>query len=311
MMLFLAASTQYLGGVIVDDFAQRVSFSTATKNLSLPEAVDIGESSGQFLMKSAVVILSCGAFLALAVNIAQIGFQISPEAMRFDPSRLSPTSGVKRVFSLRSLFRACQALGKLIAVIIVSAVLFQLHLNEILTIGDAFRTDTVAFVQFCIYFGIVGGATMVALSAIDLAYQRWQHEQDMMMTKQEMKEEAKESEGSPHMKGHIRKVQREAAKLATLKEVASATVVITNPTHFSVAIRYDRSSMNAPVVVSKGKGAFAKRIRRRAEESNVPIVENKPVARALYASTEIGVEIPAALYFAVAQIIAKVYGMRR
>lgn len=309
-MLFLAASTQYLGDVIIGDFAQRVAFSTTAKTLSLSDAVNIGESSGQFLMKSAVVILTCGAFLALAVNIAQIGFQISPEAMRIDPTRLSPASGLKRIFSLRSLFRAFQALAKLLALSIVTAVLFQVHLGEIMRIGDTFKTDTVAFVQFCIYFGIVGGATMVVLSAVDLAYQRWQHEQDLMMTKQEMKEETKESEGSPHMKGHIRKVQREAAKLATLKEVASATVVVTNPTHFSVAIRYDRSSMNAPVVVSKGKGAFAKRIKRRAAESNVPIVENKPVARALYASTEIGSEIPTALYFAVAQIIAKVYGLR-
>jgi flagellar biosynthetic protein FlhB len=157
----------------------------------------------------------------------------------------------------------------------------------------------------------MGSIALVVVGAIDFAFQRWQQEEDLKMTKQEVKDETKENEGDPQIRARIRKLQGESAKQRALNDVPKATVVITNPTHLAIAIRYERATMSAPIVLAKGEGIMAKRIRRRAIASGVPVIERKPLARALYAATKVGSEIPTSLYRAIAEILAHVYGLQR
>ena len=153
------------------------------------------------------------------------------------------------------------------------------------------------------------GGVFLALGVGDYLFQRWKHEQDLRMTKQELKDEQKREEGDPLLRARLRRLQREVAQRHMMREVSNATVVLTNPTHLAVALRYDRSKPSAPVVIAKGSGYVAKRISAIARDHSIPVVENKPLARTLFKAVDVGQEIPAALYRAVAEILARIYAL--
>ena len=159
--------------------------------------------------------------------------------------------------------------------------------------------------------GIAVAGALVVVGICDFLYQRWQHEEDLKMSLQDLKEEKKQDEGDPQVKSRLRKLQRDAARLRMLQDVPSASVVLTNPTHFAVALRYEQGVSKAPKVVAKGEGLLAKRIARIAREHGVTVLERKPLTRALYASAEVGQEIPDTLFRAVAEVLAYVYRLQR
>ncbi|BBO79809.1 flagellar biosynthetic protein FlhB [Desulfosarcina ovata subsp. sediminis] len=243
-------------------------------------------------------------------NVAQFGFLLTGEKITPDLAKLNPISGIKRLFALRSLVELIKSILKLLIIGGVAYAVMQRYLDQIpglmqLSIGGIVIFIGQAAFQISLYTCMV----LFLMAILDFAYTKWQHQQDLKMSKQEVKDEHKQSEGDPSVKARIRSVQREMARRRMMEAVPGATVVITNPTHLAIAIKYE-DGMHAPTVVAKGAGFVAQKIKTLAQESDVPLVENKPLARALFKSTEIGDFIPAEMYQVVAEILAYVYRLK-
>jgi flagellar biosynthetic protein FlhB len=253
-------------------------------------------------------IMAGAGAIGLASNVLQVGFRITPKAIAPDLSRLDPIKGLARVVSWRSLVE----LGKsLLKITIVAYFVYSFLRNEYPALADlsgmlpAEMGRSIA--TLCWRLLARGCAAMLVIGILDYIYQRLSFESSLRMTKQEVKDEFKRTEGDPHVKGRIRQRQREMARRRMIHDVARADVVVTNPTHIAVALQYDAEKMAAPTVVAKGQRLLAERIKEAAEAHRVPIVENPPVARLLYKTVEVGDQIPPELYQAVAEILAYVY----
>lgn len=249
---------------------------------------------------------------AVAAPIALGGFVLAPKALGFKASRLNPIQGLGRMFSVHGLMEMLKAILKSALVGGVGALvlwskqdaLFHLMVEPLET-GIAAFASTVAFAALMIV------SSLALLALVDVPFQLWQYHRKLRMSKQELKRESKEQEGDPQVKARIRSVQREMARRRMMAEVPRADVVVTNPTHFSVALKYDAASMAAPVVLAKARGEAALRIREIATEHGVPLLEAPPLARALYRHCVLEQPIPAALYTAVAEVMAYVYQLER
>jgi flagellar biosynthetic protein FlhB len=249
--------------------------------------------------------------IGIIANVAQFGFNLKEDLLAPDLKKLNPISGIKRLVSLKSLVELVKSIFKIGFVGLIAYVILRGELVAIPSLIHMEVIDTAAYmgeVAFKIAFFVCLG--LIVLATADFAYQRWQHQKDLMMTKQEIKEERKQSDGDPQVKSRIRSMQMEMAQRRMMEAIPSADVVITNPTHFAIAIKFDAKQMAAPQVVAKGADYMALRIREIAEEHNVPRVENKPLARALFRSAEIGDFIPEELYRAVAEVLAYVYRLK-
>ncbi|MFZ0132711.1 MAG: flagellar biosynthesis protein FlhB [Desulfobacterales bacterium] len=247
----------------------------------------------------------------VAGNILQSGFLISTEALAPKWSKLNPVSGMKRLFSLRSLVELFKSIVKILFVATVAYLMVKQELDLLPSLMRQSVPDIFVFaarVAFKICLNVC--LALILLTILDYAYQRWEHEKSLKMTKQEIKDENKQTEGDPKVKARIRSIQMEAARQRMMAAVPQADVVITNPTHLAVALRFDAARMIAPQVVAKGAGFVAERIRSIAVENDVPLVEDKPLARTLYKIVEVGHTIPADLYKAVAEVLAYVYRLR-
>ena len=310
MMLLLSYISPDLGNTLTRVFQMDLASACMQRNLSMQESIRLGRASAAFLIGTLAILLVGGSALAIGAYLAQIGFQVSPEALSMKPSRLSLFSGGKKIFSLKGMMRTGTAIAKFATISVVIIVIGYARRATLFVRGRDLGAEITAAWDLCLFAAMMAALGMVVVGALDFAFQKWQHEEELKMTRQELKDETKETEGDPQIRARIRKLQGEAAKLRTLNDVPSADVVITNPTHFAVAIRYERGTMLAPTVVAKGADIMAMRIKRRAQEAGIPILERKSIARALYASTEVGSEIPATLYRAVAEILAHVYGLR-
>lgn len=253
--------------------------------------------------------------VALLVSYLQIGFQITPKAIRFDPGRLDPMKGLSRLASPRVFMRTLLALVK---VVVILAAMCGMAWRELPKIAALAGNDLGPMLDGLGHIALrCASAALVAIAIVavfDWSWQRWQHERELRMSKKELRDEARSTEGDPHLKARIRGIQREMAQRRMMVDVPKATVVITNPTHYAVALRYERDengkAKRAPVVVAKGADLVAQRIKEVAREANVPLFEDVPLARALHAQCEIGDEIPEALYQAVAAVLAYVYRIR-
>jgi flagellar biosynthetic protein FlhB len=248
--------------------------------------------------------------LGVAVNMLQTGFLIAPQAMKPNFNRLNPLTGITRVFSARGLVETAKAVAKLAIISWIAWSTINGGYQELLV---TIRLDlpaivgTVGDMLFRLVTRIIG--FLLVLAAVDFGYQRYSFEKSIRMTKQEVKMESKQQEGDPLIKSRIRARQRQMAKARMMSDVPLADVIITNPTHFAVALKYDGATMVAPKVVAKGADLVAQRIRELATENDIPIVENPPLARNLYKNVEIGREIPPELFAAVAEVLAYVYAI--
>ena len=260
-----------------------------------------------FLLAPLLMVVAIGGVLS---NVAQTGFMLTAEPLTPKISKLNPISGIKRLFSTRSLV---ESLKSVIKVMIIGGVAYSMLRGEMDQIPALIELNINGIMRFIgtasLKLGFYTCLVLVVLAGIDLMFQRWQHERDLRMSKQEVKDEYRQREGDPMIRSRIRAVQREMAMKRMMSSVPDATVVITNPTHLAIALKFDRS-MQAPVVVAKGAGVIAQRIRAIANENDVPVVEQKPLARALYKSVDIDGYIPAELYHAVAEILAYVYRLK-
>ena len=263
--------------------------------------------------------LSLFAPVAVATMLATLvaplllgGMNFSAQALQPKFERLDPIKGLGRIFAMRGLVELGKALLKLIFIGAVLLLLLRHWQGELQATG---RGSVVAGIAQSI--GLLGraalwfGSMLALIGGIDALYQKFDHAKNLRMAKQEIKDEMKESEGNPELKGRIRQVQQAQSRRRMMEELPKADVVVVNPTHFAVALRYDDGRMGAPRVIAKGVDVLAQQIRLVAGSHRIPMVESPPLARALYATTELGREIPAALYVAVAQVLAYVYQLKQ
>jgi flagellar biosynthetic protein FlhB len=248
----------------------------------------------------------------MAVNFAQVGFLISFEPVKFKLSHLNPIEGLKRIFSKRALVEFVKVVSKVLIVGLVTFLIVTSGFPKLLFLsgmGLHEGAKIVAALVFNVVLGAVGIFFLIAV--LDLLYQRWEFRERIKMSKQEVKEEYKQMEGDPLLKAKIKEKQRLLAAKRMIASVPEATVVITNPVHLAVALKYVEKEMAAPVVVAKGAGDIALRIAEVARSHQVPVVENKPVAQFLYKNVEIDQEIPQELYQVVAEILAMLYKIKK
>ena len=249
--------------------------------------------------------------VAVTISMLQVGLSFNPETIMPQFSRMNPISGFGRIFSKRSLVELVKSLLK---ITVVGYFIYRFIRNETQRIPSlmlAEVSDSFALLAGIIYdLAFQIAMVILILAILDYGYQWWEHMQKLKMSKQEVKEEMKQTEGNPQIKSKIREKQRAIAMRRMMSEVPKADVVVTNPTHFAVALKYE-AGMEAPTVVAKGSDFIAQRIREIAKENDVVVVENKPLAQALFKTTEIGDMIPADLYKAVAEVLAYVYRLKR
>ena len=264
----------------------------------------------ELLAKTSFPIMIAIMLIGLSINFFQVGLQFNTEAMEPKLDKLNPINGFGRIFSKRALVELVKSIFK---IIVIGSALYVVLIDHVLSMpqfiffGLENSLGQIADIIFGMAFKICG--VILVLGVIDLSYQKWQTTQDLKMTKQEVKDEFKQSEGDPQIKGKIKQKQRQMAMARMMQEVPKADVIVTNPTHFAVALEYHKG-MVAPRVLAKGQDLVAQRIKDIAREAGVAIVENKPLARALYASTEIGDSVPQELYQAVAEVLAYVYRLK-
>jgi len=264
------------------------------------------------LFSASGVILGVLFASGILIGALQTGFHFSGESLRVDWSKLSPFKGFSRIFSTRSVMKGVAALLKLLSVVAIVSWFLYLQSDVIATSGFLTLGGILTLGwSICIHLTLAVAAALVVIGGLDYIFQRWKHGQDLMMSKQEVKDEHKDAEGDPLLKARIRKLQRETSQRTMMKSVPGATVVVTNPTHLSIALKYDSQTMEAPQVVAKGSGAQALKIRKIAADNGVPIVEKKPLARALYGLVDVGQDIPMELFQAVAEILIHVYSLKR
>lgn len=252
-----------------------------------------------------------GVVIAVGINMMQFKFKITTKPLRPKLNKFNPISGMKRLFSKSKIIELLKSIAKIIVImaVVYSTVkdkwvylvqFYGMPLNQAIELIGNVVIDT----------GLKISLVFMLIAFADLFYQRRKFKNDIKMTKQEVKDEYKNSEGDPQIKGKIRSKMREASQRRMMQDVPKADVVITNPTHYAVAIRYDAMTGSAPVVLAKGADFVAQKIKEIARENNVEIVENKPLARMLYANVEVGQEVPPELYQAVAEVLAMVYKMQ-
>lgn len=282
----------------------------------------IGSSSAGYPMGLAVasirnvftdlVIISAPIFIAAIViaivgNALQQRWMVTAEPMKPKFSKLSPINGFKRMFSVRQLIELLKSITMMIVIVAVVYSTIKDKVNLLLTFYNITLYQALAEIgDIIVDLGIKISAIFLVIGFVDLFYQKFKFRQDTMMTKQEIKDEFKNSEGDPQVKGQIRRKMQEISRRRMMQQLPEADVVITNPTHFAVALKYEQNSGKAPVVIAKGADYLAFQIKDKAKEYNIAIVENKPLARILYHNVDIGTEIPPELYQAVAEILAVV-----
>ncbi len=256
-------------------------------------------------------ILAVAMLIGVVINILQVGFLFTTKPLRPKFSKLNPINGFKNMFSMNSLVELMKSILK---VAILGVIIYNEYIRNMVFFTQMMRLDLLVSAKkvFEMIFSLAfqTGLAFAVLAAADYLFQRWKFEKDLKMSKQEVKDEWKLSEGSPEIKGKIKQKQREMSMMRMMQAVPQADVVITNPTQYAIALEYDSSGPRAPKVIAKGKDFVAARIKEIAREAGVEIVENKPVAQALYVYCEVGDEIPADMYQAIAEILAYVYRLK-
>ena len=256
-------------------------------------------------------IMAVVFIMAILSNILQVGFLLSGESIKPKLSKLNPLKGFARLFSMQSLMEFIKSMTKLLIVGIVSYIFIRGEMDRIMGLMDLELQAILAYILITVLkIAIVCALAMMILVAADYAFQRWQFEKRIKMTKKEVKDELKTTEGDPMIKSRIKSIQMEMSRKRMMQDVPKADVVITNPTHFAVAIKYDSAVMGAPQLLAKGAGAVAQRIKALAQEHQIPVIENKELARNLFAAVDIGQEIPVELYQAVAEVLAYIYKLK-
>lgn len=307
--LFLAGSGIVSGLVEV----MRDAFQTSRTELLDPLATvfkleqAMADAIGALLPFLAIVTIA-----AIVGPLAMGGWNFSTQAIAFKWDKLDPIKGMGRVFSARGLIELLKALAKFSLVLLVALTFLWFNVDAILGLGSQDVHDALLNAGGILLLAfLLLSASMIVIAAVDVPFQLWDHQRQLRMTRQELRDEFRETDGNPEMKRKVREVRQELAQRRMMQELPRADVVITNPTHYAVALRYQQDRMSAPVVVAKGRDLVALQIRSVALEHGIPVVSAPPLARAIYHSTELQQRIPTGLFVAVAQVLAYAYQLRR
>ena len=290
------------------DWFESAGFTVITPDTLYALAVDIVENGMVIILPFALGLMGLGVL----ATVIQTGPLWIEDGLKPKISKLNPVSGLKRIVSLRGVVELLKSLMKLAILCGMTYFILQKHIPEIvefpgLSVGEV--VQRVGRIAFLLVLAI--GLVLLVLALADFVYQRWQFLRDQRMTKQEVKDELKDVEGNPLIRSRRLSLQRDRARQRMMQAVPNADVVITNPTHLAVALKYDPKQSDAPMVLAKGAGYVAEQIKQVARSAGIPIVENKPVAQGLYKLVEVGRAIPADLYKAVAEILAYVYRLKQ
>lgn len=317
-----AAAVLMTGGVALSSLGSQIGgdlYSLMRRSLTITreQALDTSQlvpsfasAAGEGLLAS-VPVLGLLLLAALLAPLVLGGWNFSTESLMPQFNRLNPLSGVKRMFSSRSIVELMKALAKFGVVAVIAAMVLWRDASALLALG---REPTAQAIIHAVQLSgsalILISSGMLLIAGVDVPYQLWQYAKQLKMTREEVRREMKESEGSPEVKGRIRQLQQQMARQRMMADVQKADVIVTNPTHFAVALKYDDKRMRAPIVVAKGVDLVAARIREIAREHAVPIFEAPPLARVLYRNVDIGGEVPATVYVAVAQVLSYIYQLK-
>ncbi|MBL7139324.1 MAG: flagellar biosynthesis protein FlhB [Planctomycetes bacterium] len=291
---------------------------TAGVSFGADHRLDVGRVSALLSARGWDALMTIVPFM-VALGVASVasgllvgGWAFAPKAIRFNPQAINPVNGLKKLISARSLVRLVASWAKLGVMAAIALTYLRGRLDECLALAWATPLASLKVIMEVI-FGLVArfAAAMLVIALLDVLYQRWQHRKDLRMTRQEVKEERRQHEAAPEVRSRLRRMQFEMIRKRMLHEVPQADVVLTNPTHVAVALKYNAGDMNAPQVTAKGADYLAERIREIARAHGVPIVERPELARTLYRTVEVGRPIPEPLYVAVAEILAMIYRLRR
>ncbi len=249
--------------------------------------------------------------IGFASTLLQVGFLYNEEALQIKWERMDPVQGFQRLFSLKAVVEGGKAVAKMVVICLLCYMLLKRQIEMLPNTMDMTVAQLFLFLGSVTVRLLAGvGFFMLTLAGMDYFYQRWDLEKEMRMTKQEIKEEVKSREGDPMVRARIKRIQRQYAQRRMMDEIPKADVIITNPTHIAVAVKYD-DTMVAPTVIAKGADLIAQKIRELARENGIPIVENKPLARAMFKTLKIGQQIPRELYTAVAEVLSYVYRLKK
>lgn len=317
MMLLLFGALRMLGPGMWERMAALLR-AGLTGQLSLGATVEADEMPRLLARVSLELGMIMLPFLGVAflgaagANLLQVGFLFSSKALEPKMDRLNPLKGLQRIFSVHTLYELVKSIVK---IIIIGYIAYGRYMAAMERFGGAAWMDPVLIGALILFLitdtGLSVGLALLVMAGLDYFYQWWKYEKDLRMTKYELKLEYKQQEGDPQVKGRIKQKQRQMAMMRMMQAVPEADVVITNPTHYAVALKYEEGRAAAPVVTAKGQDFLAQRIKAVALEHGVELVENKPVAQGLYKMCEIGSEVPFELYQAVAEILAYVYKLKK
>src|SRR5689334_4341794 len=314
VVLIAGGGLHFLGGSLGSNLFELMRGGLS---ISRDQALDSSSAISMFAASVQHALLACAPILGLTLVAALLaplsigGWNLAFGALSPDFSRLSPITGFGRVFSMRGLVELVKAFAKFLLVAIIAVIFLWMKTDEMLRLGA--EPTAVAIGHAITLSGhalLALAAALGLIAAIDVPWQLFQYTKSLRMTREEIREELKESEGNPEVKGKIRQIQQERARRRMMQEVPKADVVVTNPTHFAVALRYDEKRMRAPIVVAKGVDEVAAKIREVAGEHSVPLFEAPPLARALFRAVDLNEPVPARLYVAVAQVLTYVYQLK-
>ncbi|GGN17013.1 MULTISPECIES: flagellar biosynthesis protein FlhB [Marinomonas] len=315
LLLIVAAVTLYgTGTLLVRDLAVIFDFNFLVARedvFDLSRMIFHLYESVVAMMDSMILLMSVLAVAGIVGSIALGGLNFSWEPLLPKLSKMNPIAGLKRMFSVQSLVELLKAIAKVTLVGVVSYLVLNYFLLE--TLGLTFQSIELSIahgVDIVIWSFIFVSLALALIAAIDVPFQVWSHKEKLKMTKQEVKDEFKQQEGDPLVRGRIRQMQRQAAMNRMMSDVPNADVIITNPTHFSVALKYDQTGGSAPILLAKGGDFIALKIREVGNHYDIPVIQSPALTRAIYHHTEIGDEIPQGLFKVVAQLLAYVYQLR-
>ena len=315
-LIIMFAVFSLFGTMIVDNLTRMIvsafSFGAIPDTVTL-SSVNVAFQNGvkYFLLIMAPLFLA--AFIsAVVLNVLQVGFLFSTKAISPKLDKISMAQGFKRLFSVRTVVELVKSIIK---ITIIGVVAYSSYKTEFAKMPQLMTQNVILsagqFVKMILSVAFKIAIALAVFAPLDYLYQWWKHNKDLRMTKQEVKDEYKLTEGDPQIKGRIRQKQREMSHMRMMQAVEEADVIITNPTHYAIGLSYDEKKHDAPVVVAKGKDYLAQKIKERAKELNIETVEDRGLAQSLYAYCEVGDEVPEELYKAVAEILAYVYNLKK
>lgn len=310
LMLAAAAAVLTLAPPLSRELAGHTAASLSSVKLQVDQgwALRLANETAMSLGGAVLPVLVLTGLVSLGANLVQTGFLFAPEAVQPKFSRISPFAGAKRILSVRALAKLGVSLGKLGLLAAITTLVVWWSLPEFLLLTGAEAGGIASLIhEATARLAFALAAALLVLALLDFGFQKWKHEQELRMTKQEVRDEMKNMEGDPQIRHRRREAHRKLTQSRELQAVKKADVVVTNPTHYAVALRYDPATMSAPVVVAKGVDEVALQIRKIAAEHGVPILERPALARTLYASVKVGRSIPVDLYEAFVEIMAYVY----